>query len=47
MSSWQLPEVLDVVVAAGPDGSGIGIPPMVPAVEMDPTVAVPIVPSVC
>jgi hypothetical protein len=47
LSSWQLPEVLDVVVAAGPDGSGIGIPPMVAAPEMDPSVAVPVVPSVC
>lgn len=47
LSSWQLPEVLAVVVAAGPDGSGIGVPPMVPPVETDPTVAVPIVPSVC
>jgi predicted phage baseplate assembly protein len=47
LSSWELPEVLAVTVAAGPDGSGIAVPPIVPPVETDPAVAVPIVPSVC
>jgi hypothetical protein len=47
LNSWQLPEVFDVEVAAGADGSGIGVPPMPPILETDPGVAVPIVPSVC
>lgn len=47
LQSWQLPEVLDVVVAAGEDGSNIGVPPMTPPPEMDTTVAVPVVPQVC
>jgi hypothetical protein len=47
LSSWVLPEVLAVVVAAGPDGSNIQVPPMVPPAETDTTVAVPIVPTVC
>jgi uncharacterized phage protein gp47/JayE len=47
LQSYQLPEVLAVVVAAGPDGSGIGLPPMTPPPETDTTVAVPVVPTVC
>jgi predicted phage baseplate assembly protein len=48
LQSWQLPEVLEVVVAAGPDGSGIQAPTsLTPAPETDTTVAVPIVPTVC
>jgi len=47
LSSWQLVELFDVEVAAGADGSGIGVPPMPPILETDSTVAVPIVPSVC
>jgi hypothetical protein len=48
LSSWQLPEVLEVTVAAGPDGSGIEVPAaLTPAPETDTTVAVPIVPTVC
>jgi len=48
LKSWQLPEVLQVVVVAGPDGSGVQ-----PSTELnpqpapDPTVAVPLVPKVC
>lgn len=48
LKSWQLPEVLDVTVAAGPDGSGIASPTsLTPAPETDTTVAVPVVPDVC
>jgi hypothetical protein len=47
LESWQLPEVLDVVIAVGADGSGIGVPPMTVPPETDPTVAVPVVPRVC
>jgi hypothetical protein len=48
LESWQLPEVLDVIVMAGPDGSGIAVPTsLTPAPETDTTVAVPIVPTVC
>jgi hypothetical protein len=48
LKSWQLPEVLDVTVAAGPDGSGIVAPAsLTPAPETDTTVAVPVVPNVC
>jgi hypothetical protein len=47
LQSWQLPEVLAVVVAAGADGSGIGVPPMTSPQETDTSVAVPIVPAVC
>ena len=49
LQSWQLPELLQVTVTAGPDGSGVmpntSIPTVVPS---DPnTVAVPIVPKLC
>lgn len=48
LESWQLPEVLDVVVAAGPDGSGIAVPTtLIPPTQTDPAVAVPVVPDVC
>jgi hypothetical protein len=48
LESWQLPEVLDVTVAAGKDGSGISaLPCPTPPPETDPTVAVPVVQSVC
>ncbi len=48
MESWQLPEVLDVIVFTGPDGSGVEAPTsLTPAPETDPAVAVPIVPTVC
>ncbi|HTA44795.1 MAG TPA: putative baseplate assembly protein [Bryobacteraceae bacterium] len=49
LSSWQLPELLRVLVATGTDGSGIVAPttlePDVPAT--DNTVAVPVVAAVC
>jgi hypothetical protein len=48
LDSWQLPEALEVTVAAGPDGSGIEAPTMLtPPPETDTTVAVPVVPTVC
>jgi Baseplate J-like protein len=48
LESWQLPEVLDVSVAAGKDGSGIAASPLpTPPPETDPTVAVPVVQPVC
>jgi hypothetical protein len=48
LQSWQLPEVLDVNVATGPDGSGIAVPTsLTPVPETDTTVAVPVVPNVC
>ena len=48
LQSWQLPELLDVVVVAGPDGSGIAVPTSLePPPETDPAVAVPIVKQVC
>lgn len=48
LETWQLPEVLQVVVAAGTDGSGITAPTdLTPPPETDNTVAVPLVPKVC
>lgn len=48
LSSWQLPEVLAVAVAAGADGSGIAAPgSLTPPPRTDPAVAVPIVQPVC
>jgi len=48
LSSWQLPETLAVSIAAGPDGSGIGVDSsLTPPVELDNSVAVPVVPNVC
>ena len=47
LHSWQLPELLAVTVAVGPDGSGIGVPSLTPPPEPDSGVAVPIVPAVC
>jgi predicted phage baseplate assembly protein len=48
LQSWQLPELLQVLVAAGADGSGIAVPAsLTPPVQSDNTVAVPVVPSVC
>lgn len=47
--SWQLPELLQVLVTTGADGSGIAAPTtLTPAPTTGPnTVAVPIVPRVC
>ena len=47
LQSWQLPELLQVIVAAGPDGTVMQLPPLTPPPETDPTVAVPVVPKVC
>ena len=48
LQAWQLPELLDVVVAASPDGTASTVPTaLTPAPENDPTVAVPIVPTFC
>jgi predicted phage baseplate assembly protein len=48
LKSWQLPEVLEVTVAAGADGSGIQAPTsLTPPPETDTSVAVPVVPPVC
>jgi uncharacterized phage protein gp47/JayE len=46
--NWQLPEVLDVVVIATPDGT-VGTAPtsITPTPSTDSTVAVPVVPTVC
>jgi hypothetical protein len=47
LQSWQLPEVLQVLVTPGTDGSGVAPGALTPGVQTDNTVAVPIVPSVC
>ena len=47
LQSWQLPELLQVLVTAGPDGSGVEPADLTPTVQTDNTVAVPVVPSVC
>ena len=47
LESWQLPEVLQVLVTPGTDGSGVMPAPLTPAVQTDNTVAVPVVPTVC
>ena len=48
LETWQLPELLEVSVAAGMDGSGIAAPStLTPAPETDPAVAVPVVSTIC
>ena len=54
LSSWQLPEVLQVLVQAGPDGTTVAVPPLTSTDTGGgagsgggTTVAVPIVPKVC
>ncbi|MGA8533615.1 MAG: putative baseplate assembly protein [Candidatus Tumulicola sp.] len=47
VENWQLIELLQVSVAAGNDGSNIGVPDLVPAPVTDDSVAVPVVPKVC
>ncbi len=47
LQSWQLPELLQVLVTAGRDGSGVEPADLTPTVQTDNTVAVPVVPSVC
>jgi len=47
LESWQLPEVLQVLVTPGADGSGVEPGTLTPDVVTDNTVAVPVVPNVC
>lgn len=48
LNAWNLPELLQVVVVAGPDGSNTAAPnTLIPPVTSDNTVAVPVVPKVC
>lgn len=49
LDSWQLPELLEVVVIASPDGTPSTVPTsLTPEPESDPTAAVPVVtPTVC
>lgn len=46
--AWQLPELLEVTVLAGADGSGVMAPAdLTPPPPTDDSVAVPVVPQVC
>jgi len=47
LEDWQLPEVLQVLVTPGADGSGVEPGSLTPTTETDNTVAVPIVPNLC
>jgi predicted phage baseplate assembly protein len=48
LQGWQLPELLEVTVIAGADGSGVTAPTdLTPPPPTDDTVAVPVVPQVC
>src|SRR5690348_545499 len=47
LKSWQLPELLQVQVTPGADGSGVSPGNLTPEVPTDNTVAVPIVPKLC
>jgi hypothetical protein len=47
LESWQLPELQQVLVTPGADGSGVAPGTLTPEVQTDNTVAVPVVPSVC
>jgi len=47
LESWQLPEVLQLLVTPGADGSGVAPVPLTATVQTDNTVAVPVVPTVC
>jgi hypothetical protein len=48
LQSWQLPELIQVVVTANPDGTPATVPSdLTPPTENDPTVAVPTVPNFC
>lgn len=47
LQSWQLPELLRVLVTPGVEGSGVIAGALTPEVQTDNTVAVPVVPSVC
>lgn len=48
LESWELPELLQVLVTAGTDGSGVAVATsLTPEVQTDNTYAVPIVQTVC
>jgi len=48
LQPYQLPELFDVIVAAGPDGSGVtAAETLEPPADTDDSVAVPVVPKVC
>ena len=48
MESWQLPEVLQIIVVASEDGTAVDAPTsLASAIETDNTIAVPVVPTVC
>jgi hypothetical protein len=48
INAWDLPELLQVIVAAGPDGSNTPAPTsLTPVATSDNSVAVPVVPKVC
>jgi predicted phage baseplate assembly protein len=47
LNSWELPEVLQVLVTPGTDGSGVAPGTLTPTIQTDNSVAVPIVPGVC
>jgi predicted phage baseplate assembly protein len=47
LTSWQLPELLQVLVTAGADGSGVTPAALTPVTTPDASVAVPVVPSIC
>ncbi len=47
LQSWQLPELLQVLVTAGSDGSGVMPAALTPVTQPDTNVAVPVVPSIC
>jgi hypothetical protein len=47
LERYQLVEVLQVAVQAGPDGQEQALPDLTPPTQTDTTVAVPVVPEVC
>jgi hypothetical protein len=47
LESWQLPELLRVLVTTGTDGSGVAPGTLTPDAQTDDSVAVPIVPTLC
>jgi hypothetical protein len=48
LNSWELPELKQVIVVTGTDGSGVSVPTaLTPPAPTDNTVAVPVVPQVC
>jgi hypothetical protein len=47
LQPWQLPELLQVLVTPGAEGSNMQPGNLNPVVQTDDTVAVPVVPAVC